>query len=134
MPNFERDQYRSGDDLDIATRVMDTVQRQIAAYRDALLMVRDLRQVVLDSRVVGTENIPDGALPISSAAVLAEIFEENEIPRQLARAMAAEDFQDASFLETHEAFWTWGCCCTDCCLTEIVIPDCVLTWMYPTSV
>lgn len=134
MPNFERDQYRSDDDLDIATRVMDTVQRQIAAYRDALLKVRDLRQVVIDSREVGPEDIPDGARPISSAAVLAEIFAENEIPQQLARAMAAEDFQDASFLEDHEAFWTWDCCCTDCCLTEIVIPDCVLTFMYPTSV
>jgi hypothetical protein len=133
MPNFERDRYRSDDDLDIATRVMDTVQRQIAAYRDALLRVRDLRQVVLDSRVVGAENIPDSARPINSAAMLAEIFEENEIPQQLARAMAAEDFQDASFLEAHDAFWTWDCCCTDCCLTEIVIPDCVLTWMYPTG-
>jgi hypothetical protein len=125
MPNFNRRSNPSLDDLDIATRVMETVQKQIASYRDALLTVREMRQRL--SEYKGGDS-PGGRV-INSAKLLATLFEEEGIPQQLSRAMAAEEFQDASFLRAQEAFWTWDCCCTDCCLTAP--PDCTLTFVYP---
>ena len=127
MPNFDRYANPSADDLDIATRVMDTVQKQIASYRQALVTVREMRRVLAetpqDEGEGGTE-----LRRVNTPELLAELFEENGLPVQLSKAMAAEDFQDSTF-ETALAFWTWDCCCTDCCLT--VPPPCTLTFVYP---
>lgn len=107
MPNFERGDRPPSDDLDIAARVMDTVQRQVASYKTSLETLMKMRQELLE---------PKGDRKVSTPQALAALLEERGIPRPLSNAMAAEDFQDATF-EAEASIWTWDCCCTDCCLT-----------------
>lgn len=131
MPNFSRDSYPSEDELDIVTRVMDTVQKQIASYRQALVTVREMRKVLAGTpQAEGAGET--GVRRVNSPELLAELFEENGLPVPLAQAMAAEDFQDPTYAAAELAFWTWDCCCTDCCLTTP--PPCTLTFVYPMSV
>lgn len=107
MPNFERPERPPAVDLDVAARVMDTVQRQVASYKSSLETLMKIREE-LES--------PTGERTISTPQALAELLEERGIPQPLSKAMAAEDFQDAQF-EVEVSLWTWDCCCTDCCLT-----------------
>ena len=110
MPNFERGKKDPDDDLEIASRVMDTVQKQIGSYRMSLEKLRLLRKEIqvddeLRKRVLST---PDD---------MAQVLTDRGIPEFLAVSMAAEDFQDRAF-GGRLALWTWDCCCTGCCLTE----------------
>jgi hypothetical protein len=119
MPDYDR--HAPDDDLDIATRVMDTVQRQVGAYRDALLTVRRLRrQIIAHEEFAPAEE--QGSRQINTPEKLAEFFEEHGIPRPLSVAFAAEDFAAmggsfASDMDVEAATWTWECCCSACCIT-----------------
>lgn len=119
MPDYDR--HAPEDDLDIATRVMDTVQRQIGAYRDALMTVRRLRrQLVAHEKFAAPEQ--EGSRQLNTPEKLSEYFEEHGIPRPLSIAFAAEDFaaMGASFAsesDVQAATFTWECCCSDCCFT-----------------
>jgi hypothetical protein len=119
MPDYDR--QAPDDDLDIATRVMDTVQRQVGAYRDALSTVRRLRrQLVAHQEFAPAEQ--QGSRQINTPEKLAEFFEEHGVPRPLSVAFAAEDFAPmgqsfASEMDVEAATWTWECCCSACCLT-----------------
>jgi len=108
MPNFDRDR-KTEDDLDLASRVMATVQKQVASYQQSLETMRELRRELTDDATAGGR-------VVSNAEQLADLLEERGIPRALAKGMAAEDFQDEDF-EVAASLWTWDCCCTDCCLT-----------------
>jgi hypothetical protein len=108
MPNFDRDR-KTQDDLDLASRVMATVQKQVASYQQSLETMRELRGELSD------DPSAEGRV-VSNAEQLAELLEERGIPMALAKGMAAEDFQDEDF-EVAASLWTWDCCCTDCCLT-----------------
>jgi hypothetical protein len=114
MPNFNRSAHQAADDLEIATRVMDTVQRQVASYRDALQTMRSLRREI--EKRQGQDYAKQRTRTIGNAEEFAALLEEHGIPLALSKAMAAEDFQDASF-QVDAALWTWDCCCTDCCWT-----------------
>jgi hypothetical protein len=107
MPNFERTERPAAVDLDIAARVMDTVQRQVASYKSSLETLMKMREELRE---------PSGQRKVSTPQALAELLQERGIPQPLSKAMAAEDFQDAQF-EAEASLWTWDCCCTDCCLT-----------------
>jgi hypothetical protein len=109
MPNFDRGRQSQQDDLDIAARVMATVQKQVASYQQSLETLRELR------KEFGVDE-GSGDRTVSSPEQLAELFEERGIPLALSRAMAAEDFQDENFA-AEASLWTWDCCCTDCCLS-----------------
>jgi hypothetical protein len=120
MPNFSRTPNNSldlvaGDDLNITAAVMDTVQKQIASYRDALQTMRDLRSEIA-YRQQSEATVQGSGRVINTPQLFAELLEERGIPVQLSKAMAAEDFQDASF-DVEMAMWTWDCCCTACCWT-----------------
>ena len=108
MPNFQRDSFHAQDDLDIATRIMDTVQKQVTSYRSALQSLREVRQEISSGQLRDHT--------VSTPQELASLLQERGVPRPLSVAMAAEDYQDSSF-EAAEGFWTWDCCCTACCLT-----------------
>lgn len=97
MPNFSRDQdHDIEDDLDIAARVMETVQRQIASYHEALQTVRTMRKE-LAARQLHPKTPENPKRRINTPALFAELLEEHGVPQPLSKAMAAEDFQDASF-------------------------------------
>jgi hypothetical protein len=116
MPNFYRHQdHDIEDDLDIAARVMETVQRQIASYHEALQTVRTMRKELI-ARQQQPETPENPKRRINTPALFAELLEERGVPQPLSKAMAAEDFQDPSF-QTEAAIWTWDCCCSHCCLT-----------------
>jgi hypothetical protein len=111
MPNFDRRGTGPADDLEIASRVMDTVQRQIASHRLSLEKLRLLRQELaqdsdLAARLQG------------SPEMMSKLLVERGIPEPLAMGMVAEDFQDQSLRGV--GFWTWDCCCTACCLTQTI--------------
>ena len=112
MPNFNRgNRSRKTEDIDVATKIMETVQRQMNIYQNALKILQDMRH-----------DIAEGKLQEGSASTpgeLARIFEEKGMSPALAKAMAAEDFQDAKF-QYEAAFWTWDCCCTACCQTCVM--------------
>src|SRR5688500_17137481 len=112
MPYLSRNSNPIGvDDLDIASRVMETVQRQIESYRISLEKVRALRsELELD------RNLKRQVL--SSPEEMAKLLTSRGIPKHLAAGMVAEDFQDAR-LVTEDAIWTWDCCCSNCCITNI---------------
>lgn len=119
MPDYNREPAQ--DDLDIAARVMDTVQRQIGTYRDALTTLRRLRTELADRQ---QNQEPSGKEPqhINTPQLLAEFFEENGIPKPLSTAMAVEDFagMEGDFPAPPDAdliTWTWDCCCSSCCFT-----------------
>lgn len=119
MPNYNREPAE--DDLDIAAKVMDTVQRQIATYRDALQTLRRLRKELATREEHGsTEKEPRY---INTPQLLAEFFEENGIPKPFSIAMAAEDFAamegdfSSDFSEAEYVTFTWDCCCSICCFT-----------------
>ncbi|EME66846.1 hypothetical protein G352_02879 [Rhodococcus ruber BKS 20-38] len=132
MPNFYRASNPSEDELDLATRVMDTVQKQITSYREALSKVREMRKVLEQTSQVLPPEDSTEFRRVNSAELLGRLFEENGLPPPLAQAMAAEDFQDPAHMESDVMLrlWTWDCCCTDCCLTSP--PPCTLTFVYPT--
>jgi hypothetical protein len=111
MPNYNRSGTGPADDLEIATKVMDTVQRQIASYRLALEKLRLLRKELELDRDLAAR-IQD------SPEMMSKLLVERGIPEQYAIGMAAEDFQDQSFRGV--GYWTWDCCCTECCLTSII--------------
>lgn len=109
MPEFDRRPVE--DDLEIASRVMDTVQKQISSYRMSLEKLRGLRkELQLDSQL--------GERVRSSPDAMMEVLTERGIPQYLAAGMVAEDYQDEGF-DPGLAFWTWDCCCTACCVTCI---------------
>ena len=111
MPNMKKREAeaRSCDDLDVASRVMETVQRQIGSYALALEKLRSMRrEIEMDSRF--KKRVEAGPAEMSKVLV------ERGIPEVLAVGMAAEDFQDLRFGGAL-ALWTWDCCCTGCCLT-----------------
>jgi len=112
MPNYSRVNEPPADDLDVASRVMETVQKQIASYQSALETLRRMRHELADrqERAGGDKRL------INTPELFAELLQERGIPQPLSKAMAAEDFQDAAF-EVEAAIWTWDCCCTHCCLT-----------------
>lgn len=125
MPNFDRGNYPQQDDLDIASRVMATVQKQVASYQQSLEALRDLRKEL-------TEDAAAGGRVVSTPEQLAALFEERGIPRALSMGMAAEDFQDEAF-EAEASLWTWDCCCTDCCLSCTMatkVTDCPQTFIF----
>lgn len=128
MPNFERGKKKAQqDDLDIASRVMETVQKQVASYQQSLETLRELRGEL-------TEDEEAGGRVVSNAEQLAELLEERGIPLALSKAMAAEDFQDESF-EAEASLWTWECCCTDCCITCVMgtqVTGCSGTFIFVT--
>ena len=119
MPDYDR--HAPEDDLDIATRVMDTVQRQVGAYRDALLTVRRLRRQLTAHEEFATAE-QEGSRQLNTPEKLAEYFEEHGIARPLSIAFAAEDFAAmgqsfAGDFDVQAATWTWDCCCSSCCFT-----------------
>lgn len=112
MPFQSRASFREEDDLDIATRVMQTVERQVESYRLSLIRVRALRKEIeldrdLDKRL---RSSPEG---------MRDVLMERGIPEALAVGMAAEDFQSPDF-GGKLGFWTWDCCCTGCCVTSCI--------------
>jgi hypothetical protein len=108
MPNLER--RAPQDDLEIAARVMDTVERQIGMYRLSLEKVRLLRQEFVHDRALAKKAMSD-------PEALSELLIQRGIPENIAYGMVAEDFQDESFA-SRAGFWTWDCCCSSCCLTS----------------
>lgn len=112
MPNTPR-MGPPADDLDIAVRVMSTVQKQIESYQQALGTLREMR-AAMAQREAHRDQHPDARV-INTADGFIDLLTENGIPRPLSVAMAAEEFGDASM--ALDAFWTWDCCCTHCCLT-----------------
>lgn len=122
MPDYDR--HAPEDDLDIATRVMDTVQRQVGVYRDALLTLRRLRRQYVAHQEFGATQEP--TREINTPELLAEYFQENGIPRSLAEAFATEDFaamggpMPSDFDVQEMAFRTWDCCCTACCFSCVM--------------
>ena len=110
MPNLRKgksDAYT--DDLEIATRVMETVHRQIGSYMMSLEKLRFMRkELEMDARFRKRVQV--------GPAEMLKILVERGIPEQLAVGMAAEDFLDDKF-GGNLALWTWDCCCTGCCLT-----------------
>lgn len=112
MPNIPR-MGPPADDLDIAARVMGTVQRQIESYQDALVTLRTMRRD-MEQRRANPEAFPNRRV-INTADGFADLLTENGIPRPLSLAMAAEEFGDAAM--GADAWWTWDCCCTHCCIT-----------------
>ena len=109
--NRQRD-ATPADDLEITSKISDTVQRQIASYKMSLEKLRLLRRELrtdasLEKRIW------------SSPDEMSKLLVERGISEQLAIAMAAEDFQDEQF-GGRLAIWTWSCCCTNCCLTVII--------------
>lgn len=118
MPDYRR--TPAEDDLDIAARVMDTVQRQIGTYRDALTTLRRLRQELAERQAQADSG--EEQRFINTPQLLAEYFEENGIPKPLSTAMAMEDFanMEGDFptpLDAEMVTWTWDCCCSACCFT-----------------
>jgi hypothetical protein len=112
MPNYARERSEPQDDLEIAARVMDTVQKQIASYRLSLEKVRSLRQECqIDERL--NERLR------SDPREMATILIERGIPQPMAVSMAAEDFRSPDF-GGELALWTWDCCCTGCCVTSCI--------------
>lgn len=112
MPNFSRSKDNPADELEITSRVMDTVQRQVASYRMSIEKLRSLRKEIeidkeLNKRIRSTPE------------EMAKILVERGIPAHLAIGMAAEDFQDPNFGQLI-AMWTWDCCCTGCCVTSCI--------------
>lgn len=112
MPNYKREKFAAQDDLDVASRVMDTVQRQIASYRLSLEKVRGLRKECemdkdLDRRIR------------SSAEEMVRVLVERGIAPPMAISMTAEDFRSPDFGGSL-ALWTWDCCCTGCCVTSCI--------------
>jgi transposase len=107
MPNFNREDQPTQDDLDIASRVMATVQKQVASYQQSLETLREMRKELTDE---------PGGRAVTTPQELADLLEERGIPQALSKAMAAEDFQDETFA-SEASLWTWDCCCTDCCIT-----------------
>lgn len=109
MPNM-RKRGPGEDDLEIAVRVMDTVERQIGAYRISLEKVRMLRkEFALD---------PDlQKRALANGEAMSRLLIERGVPENFAYGMAAEDFQDEA-LAARAGIWTWDCCCTSCCLTS----------------
>jgi hypothetical protein len=114
MPNFDREDQPQppDDDLEIASRVMATVQKQVASYQQSLETLREMRKELTDA---SASEAPGGRI-VATPEQLAELLEERGIPQPLSNAMAAEDFQDETFA-AEASMWTWDCCCTDCCLT-----------------
>lgn len=112
MPNIPR-MGPPADDLDIAARVMQTVQRQIGSYQAALTTLRSMRRD-MDARRQNPDAFPNRRT-VNTADGFVDLLTENGIPRPLAMAMAAEEFSDATMKA--DAWWTWDCCCTHCCLT-----------------
>jgi hypothetical protein len=111
MPRYKKGSDDSHDDLEIASRVLETVNRQVASYMISLDKVRLMRkEIEADQRL--TKRIRSGP------AEMTKVLVERGIPQHLAAGMAAEDFQDQSF-GGELGFWTWDCCCTGCCLTCI---------------
>ncbi|CAN5158476.1 hypothetical protein BH11PSE10_BH11PSE10_08710 [soil metagenome] len=113
MPNFSRNApcADAQDDLEVVSRVMGTVARQVASYQLSLEKLRGLRKEIkidaaLEKRIK------------SSPETMKKLLVERGIPEALAIGMAAEDFQDANFMPSL-ALWTWDCCCSGCCLTCI---------------
>jgi hypothetical protein len=123
MPNFERSDAKPADDLEITSKVLDTVQRQIGSYRMSLEKLRLLRQELQQDNALATRIW-------SSPDMMAKIFIERGIPEALAFGMAAEDFQDENFARGL-GFWTWDCCCTNCCITGCSITSCGVTNVNP---
>lgn len=109
MPNYRRSSETPEDDLEIATRVLDTVQRQVASYQMSLSKLRGLRREMTVDKSLNSR--------ISAGpSQMVELLVERGIPEALAVGMAAEDFQDDTFGGAL-ALWTWDCCCTGCCVT-----------------
>jgi hypothetical protein len=109
MPNFDK-RSGVGDELEIASRIVETVQRQIGTYRLALEKVRLLRkEFALDESLAKTA--------MSSPEKMSQLLVERRIPEGLANGMAAEDFQNPDFAR-NIGLWTWDCCCTGCCITD----------------
>jgi hypothetical protein len=111
MPSFEK-RTESQDELEIATRIMQTVQRQIGTYRMALEKVQLLREEFkVDESLANTT--------MASPDSMSRLLVERGIPENLAMGMAAEDFQDPDFGGGGRlGWWTWDCCCSGCCLTD----------------
>lgn len=120
MPHLSKDGGPvGGDDLDIASRVMGTVQKQIESYRISLEKVRALRSELKLDRSLDIR-------AFSSPEEMLKLLTSRGIPKHLAAGMVVEDFQDAR-LVTEEAIWTWDCCCTSCCITSCMITNCIGT-------
>jgi hypothetical protein len=109
MPNLD-DKYEEQDDLDIAARVMHTVERQVGSYRLALEKLRMLRKEFAMDEGLAKKAMAD---PES----MSELLIQRGVPEHLAVGMAAEDFKSADFARG-VGFWTRSCCCTACCLTS----------------
>ncbi len=107
MPNFRRTPAQ--DDLEIVSRVMDTVAKQVSSYQMSLEKLRGLRKELLLDKAL-EKRIK------SSPESMSKVLLERGIPEALAAGMVAEDFQKPDFA-TNLAMWTWDCCCTGCCLT-----------------
>ncbi|MEH0661009.1 hypothetical protein QA860_25410 [Streptomyces stelliscabiei] len=127
MPNFDRKPDPGNEDLDIATQVLQTVQKQVASYHDALQTIRTMRKELASRQAARAADSGAPSQLTNTPELLAALFKEHGVPEPFANAMAAEDFQDPSY-DKGAAFWTWDCCCSDCCLTCVmgsVVTDCV---------
>jgi hypothetical protein len=115
MPNFNRSKTGPEDDLEIASRVMNTVQQQIVIYRASLEKVRLMRKELQLDNALATRiwRSPDEMM---------KVFMERGIPQELAGGMAAEEFQDPNFKGGGGGigFWTWDCCCITSCQCTLV--------------
>jgi hypothetical protein len=109
MPNMDK-RRDAEDDLEIASRIMQTVERQIGSYRLALDKVRMLRkEFAMDDSLAERT--------MASPASMSDLLIERGVPEHLAVGMAAEDFKAGDF-GGRLGLWTWSCCCTACCLTS----------------
>jgi hypothetical protein len=112
VPNLKPTSGPPKDDLDVATKIMRTVERQIASYRSAIGSLRKIRlEAERDPALVRQ-------MRKSPEAMVAEL-EQRGIPKPLAAAMAAEDHKTVAFPGGELGFWTWSCCCSVCCITCI---------------
>jgi hypothetical protein len=117
MPRYSSESDREGksgseNELEISSRIMNTVQQQIADYRLALEKVRGLRkECELDTKL--NERIR------SDPEAMAHVLVQRGIAPHLAISMVAEDFQYPGF-GAGLAVWTWDCCCSDCCVTGCI--------------
>jgi hypothetical protein len=108
---------------------MGTVQRQIESYQEALATLRSMRRD-MDQRRANPDSFPNLRV-INTAEGFADLLTENGIPRPLSLAMAAEEFGDAQMAV--DAWWTWDCCCTHCCITcqmATQVTDCPETFIW----
>lgn len=109
MPNL-KERREPEDDLEVAARVMQTVERQISEYRTALEKVRLIRkEFELDPGL--------SKRAFTDPEAMKDLLVERGVAEPLAYGMAAEDFKAADF-GGRLSLWTWDCCCTECCFTS----------------